>query len=920
MSITLTPDNYTNFALTALAGGAAGLNTPLLATDTQLTVLAGDGVKLPSTFPYVLVLGPATSRPELVKVTAHTGATGDTLTIVRGQEGTSANLNGWPVNTPVQHTLTAGGLSNLWSALSSVVSVVNAPVASATNATNATNLVGGSLSSTGAASLDGGALTTDGAGTLTTTGALVLSGSNGLRFTGSRADPANDTVVKLIRSTTNSTLDVVMGTSGLRFIGNSGSSYTALLTISAGGSLQLGGSSLQFIGTGRSDPANDTVYGLKKSSTANTLDLVGGSGGLRIVANSGSAFTPLWTIDNSGNVLITGNLQVNGTTTLSGSAATSITVSGEALGATLITATPSGQSQSVLLKDDGTLTLKGLHNTTGVVALLQIVPGTSTTPATISMPSTAQFSLNGNFVQNQGTDVNVFTRGGSNFTLWDIQPQDSGGKRMQLQHTTANHLLFTNVTDSKTLLDLDPTGIANAPSANINSAITTGSLINAGQLNGGVTLNQSGALTGDANTAASFNGTSGYAALPTMGLPTGTTPWSLEAWVKIAANPAANTFAVAFGSRAAKTEALLYINSSGQPVASVDTVDAVGTALTLNAWHHLVAQWDGTSLRLWQDGTNSATLTPTGINIGSVYAQIGAWVGASNVGQANYFAGVLDEVAIYSAALASARISAHYTAATGGGYKAAVLADTPLRYYRLGETTGATAILDSAQVPTLSVAGPTWLDNGKIGTDGQGNLFVSSPPTLLRGNQETGRCGYQFYNSNNSFTVIFHYNYKTVMSRPPTSISLTPDSGSDSGVSGSVKDVYGFALSHPVVAGWATWMGTYTTQGQCLLAVNEAARTFDHHCNGCGLIRHDLAFNAPGAGLRIDPQTGPNGPLDPAFCLSTDCPACGTVESFTVTLTAADEAGPDDAPVTADHMQARLIRRLLRALNLPVCA
>src|SRR5207302_3336330 len=47
------------------------------------------------------------------------------------------------------------------------------------------------------------------------------------------------------------------------------------------------------------------------------------------------------------------------------------------------------------------------------------------------------------------------------------------------------------------------------------------------------------------------------------------------------------------------------------------------------------------------------------------------------------WSGILDEVAVYNGALAAARVSAHHSA--GSGYRAAVLADAPLAYYRLDE-------------------------------------------------------------------------------------------------------------------------------------------------------------------------------------------------------------------------------------------
>lgn len=103
----ITPDQFSNYAASTIAGGAGGVGTSLLAADTSLLLQAGDGAKFPSTFPYMVQIGGA----ELVKVTAR--AT-DTLTIVRAQEGTAAAT--WAVGATVSLAVTAGSLQDLWSA------------------------------------------------------------------------------------------------------------------------------------------------------------------------------------------------------------------------------------------------------------------------------------------------------------------------------------------------------------------------------------------------------------------------------------------------------------------------------------------------------------------------------------------------------------------------------------------------------------------------------------------------------------------------------------------------------------------------------------------------------------------------------------------------------------------------------------
>lgn len=69
---------------------------------------------------------------------------------------------------------------------------------------------------------------------------------------------------------------------------------------------------------------------------------------------------------------------------------------------------------------------------------------------------------------------------------------------------------------------------------------------------------------------------------------------------------------------------------------------------------------------------------------------------------------VLDEVAIYSATLGLARIQAHYAARTTLGYAAAVLADSPVGYWRLG-TPAQQALTSWPHKPlTVEIAGECW--------------------------------------------------------------------------------------------------------------------------------------------------------------------------------------------------------------------
>lgn len=76
------------------------LSSSINNVDTSITVGATTG--FPGSFPYTLVLDPDTPSEELVKVTS---AIGTTLTVVRGQDGTSATAHSTPA--VVKHVVSA---------------------------------------------------------------------------------------------------------------------------------------------------------------------------------------------------------------------------------------------------------------------------------------------------------------------------------------------------------------------------------------------------------------------------------------------------------------------------------------------------------------------------------------------------------------------------------------------------------------------------------------------------------------------------------------------------------------------------------------------------------------------------------------------------------------------------------------------
>ncbi len=215
----------------------------------------------------------------------------------------------------------------------------------------------------------------------------------------------------------------------------------------------------------------------------------------------------------------------------------------------------------------------------------------------------------------------------------------------------------------------------------------------------------------------------------------------------------------------------------------------------------------------------------------------------------------------------------------------------------------------------------------KSGDTFSGQVYVVAPDILAAGHQESGFCG--IYNGTPSSGQFYGcpVNFKTQLTNNPSSITLSMgirNSGSSSTFA-DVWSVYGFRIVAKAASSAVIDVaGTYTTVGNCLLAVDEAAQTFDHHCDGrlpngalCGAVHRAL----PLAALDSHDGYASEGQEQP---LTFTCPECGATETFWQHFTSADEA--DTTPqgtgefVTTRGEQARLIRALMRLRGLPVAA
>jgi hypothetical protein len=185
-----------------------------------------------------------------------------------------------------------------------------------------------------------------------------------------------------------------------------------------------------------------------------------------------------------------------------------------------------------------------------------------------------------------------------------------------------------------------------------------------GRGNDGTTAN-TGWAAGKFGGALSFNGTSSWVTVadsPSLDL---TTAMTLEAWVN--PNALGTTWrTVLFKTTTGGMVYSLYANQDGtRPVGQVSIggeQEAVGAAaLPLNAWSHLAATFDGSSLRLYVNGALAGTTAVSGTIPASTDA---LRIGGNSVWP-EWFSGLIDDVRVYDRALTPSEIQADMATPVG---------------------------------------------------------------------------------------------------------------------------------------------------------------------------------------------------------------------------------------------------------------
>lgn len=189
---------------------------------------------------------------------------------------------------------------------------------------------------------------------------------------------------------------------------------------------------------------------------------------------------------------------------------------------------------------------------------------------------------------------------------------------------------------------------------------------NNGTYVGGVTLNQSGALTGDPDTAALFDGSTGYV---NTGLTTNPATAAagggitVELWAKPASVAASRgVLSQQDGGGTGRTWLQIAAGAPTWQTNAGGSITDSGVTAVVGRSDHLVITVLGTTLSFYVNGALATSSTRT------IDSAVGSWLIATNKLLSSFFNVTVDEFALYPSALSAARVLAHYQAgkATGG--------------------------------------------------------------------------------------------------------------------------------------------------------------------------------------------------------------------------------------------------------------
>ncbi|MCV2395206.1 DUF4214 domain-containing protein [Actinotalea sp. M2MS4P-6] len=259
----------------------------------------------------------------------------------------------------------------------------------------------------------------------------------------------------------------------------------------------------------------------------------------------------------------------------------------------------------------------------------------------------------------------------------------------------------------------------------------------------GVSLGSSGAIDGDADAAATFDGTSDGFAVGSVG-DNGRSSFAVEAWFQTSS--ADGGMIVGWGNRqnaASNTvNRHLYVDAGGRLSFGITALSFYTlrspTVVNDGEWHHAVGTYADGEASLYLDGELVASRSDI-----EMIRQLWGWwhVGGDrmtnwpNRPASDFLAGTVDDVAIYPAPLTAGQVAQHWLLGTTGELPAAVASTVPAAAATDAAVGGTVSAVLSAGVvagtPELALTGPSGAVVGSSVWDAAARRVTFTPASAL---------------------------------------------------------------------------------------------------------------------------------------------------------------------------------------------
>lgn len=227
-----------------------------------------------------------------------------------------------------------------------------------------------------------------------------------------------------------------------------------------------------------------------------------------------------------------------------------------------------------------------------------------------------------------------------------------------------------------------------------------------------------------------FNGSTGYASIPAATNGSGWSVLSVAFWFNLSTTSlgSVTNFISGDSSYSNNKSYEFYLSGTstfifelGNGTTFTDLTYSVTPAA--NTWYFVVGTWDGTTMKLYWNGSQVASAALSGTVGTSANAPV---IGANATASGNFLPGSMNELEIGNYTLSASEVASRYAGRTGlaTAYKSLVLARSPKAYYRFEERIGATTIADS------SGNGYTGSLSGGVTPGSPG--FLGTVPALVR--------------------------------------------------------------------------------------------------------------------------------------------------------------------------------------------